>query len=115
MKKQIEFKSLRSAMLAVHTAEVTLAEKLAAHYGKHSTTPIVEYREAFIAFAVAEGYCPRWAASMLLAAGIRLRAERSDKGKGRGNRFTAEAVMSIINGMKESEQKKFARLYARKS
>jgi len=113
-KQSIVFTSLKSAMLAVHKAEVTLADKLAAHYGKHSTTvPVLEYRKAFIAFAVSEGYCPRWAASMLVQAGIRLRAERSDKGSGRKNKWTAKAVLALIEGMSEAEQKAFARLYAK--
>lgn len=115
---EIEFKSLRSAMLSVHKAEVTLASKLAAHYGKHSTrVSVAEYRQAFIAFAKSEGYCERWAGQMLVAAGIRLRGKRSDAGVARRKvkQYSAAEMVEFYSAMKKTEAAKFARFVARQS
>lgn len=90
MKTQSKLESLfathcQPAMLAVHQAEVTLQDQLLHVWDliNDGSVSIPQFRKEFVTFAVANGYCERWAKMTLTDSGFRLRAERSDKGAAR--------------------------------
>lgn len=75
MKKKlmIDFTPLVPLMGAVHRAEIKLMDALLALWEKTDSDPM-EFRRAFVAFAVSKGYTQRWAGEIACAAGFRLRA-----------------------------------------
>ena len=75
MKKKlmIDFSPLVPLMGAVHRAEIKLMDALLALWEKTDSDPM-EFRRAFVAFAVSKGYTEKWAGEIACAAGFRLRS-----------------------------------------
>lgn len=80
----VNFKPLIPLIEAARKAEGTLNCALAdlwnAHAGKMDPA---DFRRQFLTFADESGYSEDWAKELLLRAGIRIRAMRSDSGKAR--------------------------------
>ncbi len=88
-KNSIDFTSLLPLMLAVHKAEMTLMDALLALWDKQvDKSKPMEFRRAFIDFAVANKYDRRWAMEIAVAAGFRARAA----GGGRKKSKTSKSV-----------------------
>jgi len=110
-KNSIDYTSLLPLMYAVHKAEMTLMDALLALWDKQTDKgKPMEFRRAFIDFAVANKYDRRWAMEIAVAAGFRARAagggrKKSKPSKSAMNKPT-RADQIDLSAMSKSELRK---------
>jgi hypothetical protein len=110
-KNSIDFTSLLPLMHAVHKAEMTLMDALLALWERQvDKSKPMEFRRAFIDFAVANKYDRRWAMEIAVAAGFRARAAGGGRKKSKSKSVSVNkptrADQIDLSAMPKSELKK---------
>jgi len=114
----VNFTSLEPIMAGIWQGECKLMDALLAIWNAQvdKSAPL-EFRKAFVAFAVAKGYSEKWAGEVACDAGFRLRAKgggrkASDKPKADSKGVTPEQLAHMARALDAKGVKKLIALLA---